>query len=160
MIPATVEAGDIEVESLISDWRFEMIGTSWSGYWLFQLSANAHKPLAMLLNLRQLEAFIAGVKECAALAIRKPQPPAPQGMSRLVAEYLPTESGDGGAIQILAAWSNVPTISLGFYRDRQVAGKAAIHQYLHADEAAAYIALFERACERLPNRTWWVPRSS
>jgi hypothetical protein len=159
MIPATIEPGSIEVESLISDWRFEMMETSWLGYWIFQLSAKAQKPLAMLVDLRQVEAFIAGVMECIEHARRKLPPPAPQGMTRLVAEGLRTESGDEGAIQVLADWTNTPTICLSFYRSRQVSGRTPVHQYLHADEALDYIGFFQKACEKLPNRRSWQPKA-
>ena len=92
-------------------------------------------------------------------AAQSKQPkPAPQAMARLVAENLPTQSNDEGAIQILADWGSTPNVAICFYGNRWGSGKEVIRQYLHAADAAGYLGRFERAYDRMPNKKSWMPR--
>jgi hypothetical protein len=158
VIPPVIETDVTEIEALISDWRFEMMTTSWSGYWIVQLSQKGASPLAMLLNLKGLENFCAGLRECVKAAQSKLPKPAPQAMVILVSENLPTQSNDEGAIQIIADWGSKPSVSICFYRNRKVSGKEVIRQFLDASEAAEYLGYFERAYDRMPNKQSWVPK--
>ncbi len=142
MIPHAIETDATDVESLISDWHFEMMTTSWPGYWIVQLTKKGASPLAMLLNLNELGNFCAGLRECVKAAQSKQPKPAPQAMARLVAENLPTPSNDEGAIQILADWASTPTVAICFYGNRRVSGKEVIRQNLHAADAAEYLGRF------------------
>ena len=45
MILQAIEADATEVESLISDWHFEMMTASWPGYWILQLTKTGGSPL-------------------------------------------------------------------------------------------------------------------
>ena len=158
MIPPAIETDVTEIEALISDWRFEMMTTSWPGYWIVQLSKKDASPLAMLLNLNGLENFCVGLRECINAAQTKLSKSAPHSMARLIAENLPTQSNDEGAIQIIADWGSTPSVAICFYRNRTVSGKEVIRQYLDASDAAEYFGHFEKAVDRMPNRQSWVPR--
>jgi hypothetical protein len=46
MIPKEIEADELVVEALISNWKLEVMSTNWRGYWILQRK----RPVSTVLN--------------------------------------------------------------------------------------------------------------
>ena len=64
MIPKEIEPVDLLIKVEIEEWKFELISTNWSGYWLVNLSNFKKEFLSFLIDLEVLIAFCNSLKKC------------------------------------------------------------------------------------------------
>jgi len=120
MIPKEIEPVDLLIKVEIEEWKFELISTNWSGYWLVNLSNSKKDLVSVLIDLDELIAFCNSLKKCINASKNADYKAAEIfNLYEIVASGLPTPFNDEGAISILADWQENPVITLNFYNNRE-----------------------------------------
>lgn len=156
MIPKEIEPVDLLIKVEIEEWKFELISTNWSGYWLVNLSNFKKEFLSFLINLDELIALCNSLKKC----INAPKNADYKAaeifnLYEIVASGLPTPFNDEGAISILSDWQENPAITLNFYNNREKPDQLTARQSLMLDDAMEFFNLIAQVYNKFQDKHTW-----
>jgi hypothetical protein len=159
MIPKEIEPVDLLIKVEIDEWKFELISTNWSGYWLVNLSNTKKDLVSVLIDLDELIAFCNSLKKCINASKNADYKAAEIfNLYEIVASGLPTPFNDEGAISILADWQENPVITLNFYNNREKPDELTARQSLKLDDAMEFFNLIAQVYNKFQDKHTWKPK--
>ncbi|MBF0548363.1 MAG: hypothetical protein HQM08_28265 [Candidatus Riflebacteria bacterium] len=124
----------------------DFFSTDSENYWLLRLQHQQHGKVSFLLTLKNFAAWCTGLKQCIETAKNRSQYPGVVVMTNIIANDLPTDFSDRGAISIYALWEDIPNIQFIFYPDPKNRKSRITLIYL-LDDANELLELFVKAYE-------------
>lgn len=159
MIPKEIEPVDLLIKVEIDEWKFELISTNWSGYWLVNLSNSKKDLVSVLIDLDELIAFCNSLKKCINASKNADYKAAEIfNLYEIVASGLPTPFNDKGAISILADWQENLVITLNFYNHREKPEELTARLSLMLDDAMEFFNLIAQVYNKFQDKHTWKPK--
>lgn len=138
MIPREIDAIDRVVGAQFHQCLFELFSTDHKDQWILQLQHEKKGSFAFLLDTDNFAALCVGLKQCIDAALEKSDHPGAEMMLNTIAQDLPTNVAEGGAITIISSWEDDPNVQFNFYTDQRDQESRITLVYILEDSMSLY----------------------